>query len=163
MKTYLKWFWLPGADTMMDSLWCQISSSNQRWRRCWQCCGGTKWLPLGFLWSPGTEQTQIGSSGSTLTSFGILCWNAGGYRGELDVDGVVEGQLPLELRQLPLVSTLPCLHHVFHVEHPWLPAVHHDHPSQVRQPEKPKESLHQVVWVTVAQEVEGVVHWRKDW
>lgn len=87
----------------------------------------------------------------------ISCWKGGTNRGELDVDGVVEGQLPLELQQLPLVSTLPCLHHVVYVEHPRLPAVHHDHPPQVRQPGTTRESLHQVARVTVAQEVQMVV------
>ena len=59
------------------------------------------------------------------------------YRCELNVDGVVEGQLALETLELLVVLAAPRLHHVLHVKHAWLAAVHHDHHTQIRQPGGP--------------------------
>jgi len=54
-----------------------------------------------------------------------------GYRGELDVDGVVEGQLLLQILQLLRVLAAGRLPHVVHVEHAGVPAVRHDHSPQI--------------------------------
>ena len=67
----------------------------------------------------------------------MWCMNAG-YWGELDVDGVIEGQLALELRQLSVVPTLSRLNHIVYVEHPRLSAVGQNHHSQVWQPGRAK-------------------------
>lgn len=61
--------------------------------------------------------------------------NVEGYRCELDVDGIVAGQPALQIHQLPVVPTLPRLHHVVDMQRPRLPAVRHDHHTQVGQPE----------------------------
>lgn len=57
-----------------------------------------------------------------------------GYRCELDVDGIIEGQLSLQLHQLLVVLTLPCLHHIVYVEHPRLSAVRYNHHTQLWHP-----------------------------
>jgi hypothetical protein len=60
-----------------------------------------------------------------------------GYRSKLDVDGVVEGQLALQILELLMVRALPCLQHVFYMEHPRLSAVRDDHHPQVWEPKSP--------------------------
>lgn len=64
-----------------------------------------------------------------------------GYWCELNVDGVIEGQPALQIHQLFVVLTPRCLHHIVHVEHPRLPAVRHDHHTQVWQPGRPETRM----------------------
>lgn len=68
--------------------------------------------------------------------------NTGGYRCELNVDGFIEGQLALQIHQLFVVPTLPCLHHILYVKHPWLSAICHNHHPHVRHPGKPRQDLY---------------------
>ena len=54
-----------------------------------------------------------------------------GYRGELDVDGVIEGQLALQILELFHVLAAGGLPNVIYVEHAGIPAVRHDHSPQI--------------------------------
>lgn len=59
-----------------------------------------------------------------------------GYRGELDVYGVVTDDLLLQILQLPRVLAAGSLHHIVKVKHSRLPTVYDDHTAQFRQSEE---------------------------
>ena len=102
----------------------------------------------GSLWTPCSPLEQVKKQHDWMwiivndsPSCGLnVCerCNTEGYWCELDVDGVIEGQLALQIHQLSVVPTLSCLHHILYVEHPWLSAVRHNHHTQVWQPGRPK-------------------------
>lgn len=58
------------------------------------------------------------------------------HRSELDVYGVIEGNLPLQVLQLLHVLAAAGLHHVLEVKHSWLSTAHNDHRAEVWQSDR---------------------------
>ncbi len=152
LHTFTLFVFTLNKQTNMDLLSKKNPIGDLQSRHYLQYCGEKEWLPLVFLSSPETNKTShrtwsessfdlcdINVSHSVTTDV-CRCesCDAEGYRCELNVDGVIGGQLALQRNQLCAVPTLRCLNHVLHVEHPRLSAVRQNHHTKVRKPGRPK-------------------------